>query len=181
MYKPSGTGEWQTLDLTDTLMVKEDINLNALQDIVMVGDEWAVRTGDVLVGGNGKETITGSEAKDFIYGGAGDDVLRGGEGADVFIYNANKDNDNDVIKDFTVGQDKIALSDVINVNADNLGINLENPVWAGKDSVQNMAWNDSTKTLSFTTADGGSNSVTFENMTESYTDLDAFLKANAIL
>lgn len=181
-YKKSGTDDWQTLDLTNSLMIKDEaFNLNELQDIVMVNGEWSVRTGDVVVGDEGKDLITGTNAKDFIYGGAGNDTLVGGQGADMFIYNAKKDNDNDIIKDFTVGVDKIVLSDVIDVNANNLGINLENPAWAGKDSVKDMTWNDSTKTLSFKTEDGGSNSVTFENMTESYADLDAFLKANAIL
>ncbi|TWV84609.1 PA14 domain-containing protein, partial [Moraxella sp. VT-16-12] len=183
-YKPSHETEWKTLDLSDTLMLRDNsLDLNILQDIVMVNDEWHVRTGDVISGTNPKdqEFITGTEAKDIIYGGKMNDALVGGKGADLFVYNTQVDNDNDIIKDFTVGVDKIVLSDVIDVNAQNLGINLDNPAWAGKDSVSDMAWNDSTKTLSFKTADGGSNAITFENMTESYTDLDAFLKANAIL
>ena len=184
-YKPTGATEWKTLDLSDTLMLRDNsLDLNILQDIVMVNGEWNVRTGDVISGQHSnkdQESITGTEAKDIIYGGQMNDVLVGGEGADIFVYNTKVDNDNDIIKDFTVGVDKIALSDVIVTNAQNLGINLDNPIWAGKDSVSDMAWNDNTKTLTFKTADGGSNAVTFENMTESYTDLDAFLKANAIL
>ncbi|MDO4896012.1 MAG: PA14 domain-containing protein, partial [Moraxella sp.] len=190
-YKSSDSDTWQTLDLTDTLMIKDSsFSLNDLQDIVMIDDVWNVRTGDVVVGHyaheNGhhdhkQDLLTGSDGRDYIYGGGGNDTLIGGDGGDRFIYSTQKDNDADVIKDFQVGVDKIVFSDVIDVNAENLGLDLDNPAWAGKDSVSNMAWNDTTKTLSFTTADGGGNSITFENMTESYTDLDAFLKANAIL
>lgn len=181
-YKSSTSNEWKILDLSDTLMLRDNaLDLNMLQDIVQVGGEWNIRTGDVIEGGSHKETITGSDAKDLIYGGGNNDTLTGGNGGDFFVYNAKSGNGNDVITDFQVGADKIVLSDVIDVNANNLGINLDNPAWAGKADVTNMAWNDATKTLSFNTQDGATNSVTFENMTESYANLDAFLKANSIL
>jgi beta-glucanase (GH16 family) len=53
---------------------------------------------NLIVGGNGSQTLDGA---------AGDDVLTGGEGADIFVAAAGKGND--VIADFKAREDKIRL------------------------------------------------------------------------
>jgi Ca2+-binding RTX toxin-like protein len=79
---------------------------------------------DRLIGEEGDDTISGLGGDDYLYGGAGaddlfggngNDLLVGGAGADTFHFRYSTDRfineswGNDVISDFTVGTDKIAL------------------------------------------------------------------------
>ena len=192
-YKKSSDQAYQVLDLTQTALLKDDTyNLNDLQDVAKdASGVWNIRMGDVLDGYGGNETIIGSDGKDYIMGGAGVDTLTGGTGADKFIYSTKLNNGNDVITDFTVGTDKITLSDVLsaheidpatqtwtritvtNGNVDNMP--------AG---VSNMSWDNTNKVLSFDTqVDGNTeqNTIKFDGLTESYQDYVAFLQANAVL
>ncbi len=68
---------------------------------------------DKLYGFVGSDTIFGGEGNDWIVGGAGNDILTGGNGIDSFVYNSVTDA-GDMIKDFTVGSDKIVLTDIVN-------------------------------------------------------------------
>lgn len=86
------------------------------------------RGDDALYGGDGNDEMRGAEGADTLSGGAGDDLLIGGEGADVFAWELETlpvtdddtpptpedvialDNGTDMIKDFTIGEDKIALT-----------------------------------------------------------------------
>ncbi len=68
---------------------------------------------DVLDGGNGKDFIFGGAGNDLIFGGKGNDVLTGGKGADVFVFEANAKGGSNLIKDFTVGEDKIQITEVV--------------------------------------------------------------------
>ncbi|MFT3801265.1 MAG: Ig-like domain-containing protein [Burkholderiaceae bacterium] len=67
------------------------------------------------------QTITGGDGADLLYGQGGDDILYGGApGApdaarDTFVYSMQRDNGHDVIKDFDVAHDRIALIDVLDV------------------------------------------------------------------
>ena len=70
---------------------------------------------DSLYGGNGNDYLSGEQGNDKIYGqngadsllgGSGNDTLTGGKDNDFFIYSAG----NDVIADFTAGQDKIQIA-----------------------------------------------------------------------
>ncbi|MDO5090404.1 MAG: Ig-like domain-containing protein [Cardiobacteriaceae bacterium] len=171
---------YQTLGLDNILMLKPEISLdlNGLQDIQQNGSAWEVRTGSILDGGSGNDVIEGSEARDFVFGGTGNDELSGNGAADTFIFSTQVGNGNDVIKDFTIGEDKIALTQLLEIEGQ---INPANPDWQGKDSVRNLHWNDADKVLTFTTADGEQNSITFENMTKSYASLDDFLKDNSFI
>ncbi|MBD2568896.1 M10 family metallopeptidase C-terminal domain-containing protein [Anabaena lutea] len=69
---------------------------------------------NLLVGGAGNDLLQGLAGNDTLWGGNGDDILTGGVGVDQFrfqgsgVFNANLGVD--YITDFTVGQDKIALS-----------------------------------------------------------------------
>jgi Ca2+-binding RTX toxin-like protein len=76
------------------------------------------RGSDHLLGGDGQDTLRGGEHADYLSGGSGDDVLHGGEGADTLIGGDGADifvidpasMSSDVIKDFTIGVDKIDVS-----------------------------------------------------------------------
>ena len=81
---------------------------------------------DTIYGGSGNDSIQGNTGNDSLYGDAGNDKLLGGEGADTLIGgkgndtltgNAGKDvfvyasgGGNDVITDYTAGQDKIKIT-----------------------------------------------------------------------
>jgi len=185
-YKAHGADDstYQTLGLDNKLMLKPEVplDLNELQDLHNSGDAthpvWEVRTGSALDGNHGSNQITGSEGRDFLYGHEGDDQLTGGAGRDTFIYNAKADNGHDVIKDFNVGEDKIALTDVLETK----DINLKAPGWKPTSEIQNAQWDDAAHKLSYDTTDAAGkiyhNSITFEGMTQSYGSVDDFLKDN---
>jgi Ca2+-binding RTX toxin-like protein len=62
---------------------------------------------DALKGGDGDDALDGGAGDDYLSGGEGSDTLTGGEGRDTFSF--NKDSGDDVITDFTPGEDKIDL------------------------------------------------------------------------
>lgn len=61
---------------------------------------------DVLNGAAGNDKLFGNGGSDTLDGGAGNDTLSGGKGSDLFVYSGGKD----VIKDFSVLEDKISIS-----------------------------------------------------------------------
>lgn len=61
---------------------------------------------DVLNGAAGNDKLFGNGGSDTLDGGAGNDTLTGGKGSDLFVYSGGKD----VIKDFSVLEDKISIS-----------------------------------------------------------------------
>ncbi len=70
-----------------------------------------ITIGEILVGGEGDDTLTGGAGDDQLFGGGGDDTLTGGAGADTFHYESIGDGD-DVITDFLDGADTIDLDDL---------------------------------------------------------------------
>ncbi|WP_462053537.1 type I secretion C-terminal target domain-containing protein, partial [Vibrio cholerae] len=55
----------------------------------------------------------GGSGNDILIGGLGNDILTGGSGEDLFKWvDGDLDNSKDRITDFTIGQDKIDLSDL---------------------------------------------------------------------
>lgn len=96
--------------------------------VLIVGDALLSDVfNDMLVGGGGADTmfgcggndtingyvgadmLLGNDGDDTINGGAGDDTMWGGAGNDWFVLSTD-DGSTDVIADFTVGQDKLAIS-----------------------------------------------------------------------
>ena len=71
---------------------------------------------DKLIGGRGDDVLNGSWGNDFLSPGGGDNYLTGGKGRDTFAFGWKADGDN-VITDFTRGQDKLRLDDGITVTA----------------------------------------------------------------
>ena len=63
---------------------------------------------DVLYGGEGNDMLEGGAGADTISGGTGDDEMYGDAGADTFVFAPG--HGNDVVYDFTSGEDKIELS-----------------------------------------------------------------------
>ena len=69
---------------------------------------------DVLRGGLGDDILTGGSGNDILIGGLGDDILVGGAGEDIFKWvDQDADSGVDTIKDFTVGEDLIDLTEII--------------------------------------------------------------------
>ena len=62
---------------------------------------------DYLNSGRGDDAVDGGEGDDSIVGGDGNDTLTGGEGNDTFSF--SQDSGDDVITDFTPGEDHIDL------------------------------------------------------------------------
>ena len=103
-----------TVTKIDASAVAKSINiLGNAQNNTILGSGKA----ETIYGGSGNDSILGNAGNDKIYGdagadslngGKGNDTLTGGDGNDVFFY-ANGEG-NDVIADFTVGQDKINVT-----------------------------------------------------------------------
>jgi serralysin len=72
---------------------------------------------DRIYGGGGNDTLNGGDGIDRLVGGAGNDVLTGGADDDTFwfdVYGAGPvDIGNDIVTDFTVGQDSIQFDSAI--------------------------------------------------------------------
>ena len=72
---------------------------------------------DILDGGLGDDFLFGGAGDDILIGGQGDDILSGGEGSDTFVWmDGDLDGGLDVITDFTVNEDKIDISDLLQPN-----------------------------------------------------------------
>jgi len=62
---------------------------------------------DILKGGSGNDMLYGEAGDDILKGGSGDDINTGGSGADIFVF--GKYSGTDIITDFEIGVDTIAL------------------------------------------------------------------------
>ncbi|MCA0919631.1 calcium-binding protein [Pseudooceanicola nanhaiensis] len=122
----SGDGSVDTIDGglgQDTLdggRGNDKLNGDAGDDVLMgrVGSD-TLNGGDgddLLQGGRGSDTLKGDDGNDTLNGGLGTDEMTGGEGLDVFVFNRAAVSTNatpDQILDFTVGEDLLNLSGVI--------------------------------------------------------------------
>ena len=69
---------------------------------------------DTLVGTAGDDTIDGGNGKDILRGGDGNDTLTGGNGADTFVFGPGFGND--IITDFGQGPDNIQFDHTVFAN-----------------------------------------------------------------
>ena len=84
----------------------------AVSDPKEIGSPGTIVNVNVIDGTAGRDTLTGTAGSDRIMGGFGADILTGGAGADKFIYTNMRDA-GDTITDFTVGSDKIVLTQLL--------------------------------------------------------------------
>ncbi|UMM04548.1 tandem-95 repeat protein [Vibrio campbellii] len=75
---------------------------------------------DTLDGGDGSDAVRGGSGNDVLIGGSGDDILIGDDGEDIFKFvddgSGIRDGEVDTIKDFTQGEDKIDISDLLHTD-----------------------------------------------------------------
>ncbi|CAE6904890.1 COG2931 RTX toxins and related Ca2 -binding proteins [Vibrio sp. B1FIG11] len=75
---------------------------------------------DMLYGEQGDDILFGHGGNDILVGGEGDDILIGGAGDDIFKLiddgSGIRDGEVDTIKDFTKGEDKIDISDLLHTD-----------------------------------------------------------------
>ena len=89
-YKPSSepASAYQVMSDTNTGLFSNESAVTLtdprIQDLVYdtATSQWHLRTGSILDGDGGNNTLTGSEARDLLLGGAGNDTLFGNAGAD---------------------------------------------------------------------------------------------------
>jgi Ca2+-binding RTX toxin-like protein len=150
----------------------------SLGEDILYGDEGD----DILQGYMGNDTLYGGEGNDTLYGNssyaceADDDILYGGDGKDTFVIDGEG---NDIIKDYTEGQDTVEIeyyAHISNValakNRRDLIITVNNNTGEGTVTLTNAAG----KTISFKT--GSQNSYTVSDTTitlgeEYYGTMDA--------
>lgn len=123
---PSATEVTSSQPLTSAHLVGTD-------DTNTLYGDWS---DDVLEGRGGNDMLDGDAGDDVLIGGAGADTLVGGSGRDTFAYQAGGDSyagASDLIRDFTVGVDRI---DVSALGFTGLG--------NGRDNTLSVAYNAST-------------------------------------
>jgi VCBS repeat-containing protein len=113
----AGTHALQAFTLVDwtdgsdvILFSANGVNASVMLNVASHAGIYNVNGGafnDTLNGSAGVEVLNGNAGDDSLDGGDGDDTMTGGAGADKF----DIDTGNDIITDFTVGEDKIDLSD----------------------------------------------------------------------
>lgn len=117
-YETMRFGDDQTGTMADDLLVGgkgSDLLKGKGGSDILYGnggdDKLLGNTGaDFLFGGSGNDILRGGGGNDQLTGGRGKDKLLGGSGADQFIFDANKSNGTDRIKDFEDGLDMIVIS-----------------------------------------------------------------------
>ncbi len=116
-------GGIDTLDFSTTTTKAININLNTITtQTVATGVQLVIPVISIenVYGGSLNDTIIGNSLNDILNGGRGNDTLTGGTGNDSFLFKASAALTGgltvaallgkDTIADFTIGQDKIALS-----------------------------------------------------------------------
>jgi Ca2+-binding RTX toxin-like protein len=69
----------------------------------------------VITGTDGTDVLHGGNYDDLVIGDGGSDILTGGDGHDLFAWKSgDADNSIDHITDFTIGQDKLDLGEILN-------------------------------------------------------------------
>ncbi|MDO6564940.1 VWA domain-containing protein, partial [Amphritea sp. 1_MG-2023] len=117
------------VDLTETFIISvtdDDGDQTLDQPLTMLIEKYQTTASagdDRLLGTTGDDILDGLEGNDILIGGEGDDWLMGSAGADTFEWRGGDEGTIDVpasdhIQDFTVAEDKIDLSGLL----DSLGL-----------------------------------------------------------
>lgn len=84
-------------------------------DGIQGNELWAVKTNNIINiinGNNGRDPLIGTDGSDRIIGGTGKKTITGGAGNDEFVYTSIREV-GQRITDFTVGEDKIVLTQLL--------------------------------------------------------------------
>lgn len=115
--------------------------------------------GELVVDDDQDRTLIGSVDDDIFYSGGGNDTLTGDQGADLFLWQQEDiDGSTDVITDFTLGEDKIDLTDVLEDSAGD-GLDLDD-LLAG---IQADAASGNVE-LTVTASNSNTQTITLENV-----------------
>ena len=112
---------------------------------------------DGLRGGTGDDTLKGGAGEDILIGGLGNDILTGGSDDDIFKFvdqgSGVRHGEKDTITDFTKGDDKIDISDLLHTDSsDSINSLLQSSkIGISLEGADNM----STADLKLTVTDGG--------------------------
>ncbi|RCJ40764.1 hypothetical protein A6770_10175 [Nostoc minutum NIES-26] len=123
LWKSDGTTEGTVLVKDRDTAIAADFNPNSLiylndtlyftaEDDIYGQELWAIKTDNVINGGNSRDPLTGTAGGDRIIGGTGKKTITGGAGNDEFIYTSIREV-GQRITDFTVGSDKIVLTQLL--------------------------------------------------------------------
>jgi Ca2+-binding RTX toxin-like protein len=97
-----------------TVQVKDKDGLTSERSFaVTVGDVTEVPPGQTLIGTSRANNLVGGAGNDKLYGKGGKDVLTGNGGQDIFVFDTkpNTKTNRDTVRDFSVADDTIWLSD----------------------------------------------------------------------
>nr|WP_262383648.1 type I secretion C-terminal target domain-containing protein [Photobacterium lucens] len=105
------------------------LNINVEPDTVTTIDASTSPSGsgsgELIVDDDQDRTLIGSDDDDIFYARGGNDILTGNAGDDLFVWQLGDiDGSTDVITDFTLGEDKIDLTEVLDDSAGD-GLNLD--------------------------------------------------------
>ena len=115
---------------------------------------------DSINGGTGNDSILGNAGNDTLIGAKGNDTLTGGAGKDVFYYSTG--DGNDVITDYTAGQDTIKLGKGSISKTSYSGNDVIFTVGSGKITVKNGKG----KRITIEEANGDTSSKTYKSYEE---------------
>ena len=166
---------------------------NALANTIKGGSSsdtiYGIGGNDLILGNDGNDKLYGDVGADTINGGTGNDTLSGGAGNDVFIYALNSGND--VITDYTAGQNKISITGAKISKTSVSGSDVILTVGSGNIKIKNgkgkklSLYNNSSSLT--TTVIGGSKTITVNNSTKSpvtvsadVTTIDATKRSTAV-
>ncbi|MDR2825670.1 MAG: hypothetical protein LBV76_02615, partial [Deltaproteobacteria bacterium] len=120
LHATTGAGGQEYIQYSDNTGGNDYVVIESTHDSI-------INTGqgnDTIHSGSGNDIIHSGAGNDIIYGGQGNDVMYGGEGADLFVFDraslSNTISFHDEIKDFTLGEDRISLGDILTQDSANL-------------------------------------------------------------
>ena len=151
------------------------LNINAEGETVMAQSHAQIGGGtdDTLTGTADQDILLGGDGSDILIGGEGNDILVGGDDSDIFKWvDADLDGSIDKITDFSLSEDKLDLTELLNNPS-------EQSVAALLDSIQVSGDNEQSSVV-ITDADDSARSVTIEFEGVSATDLANYV-ANIII
>ncbi|WP_122893440.1 Calx-beta domain-containing protein [Arcobacter peruensis] len=100
------------LNNTAIVNVQNDDIISENEDIIEDDNSgnniYALGGNDIIYGKDGSDYISGGSGNDKLFGGDSEDILTGDEGSDRFVFES-KDYGIDIVTDFEVGIDEIAI------------------------------------------------------------------------